>query len=1147
MSGVYAIGPFRLDVQAGVLAYGDAPTALGPRAVAVLAVLVERAPDFVAKEQILDVAWSGVIVEESNLATQISAIRRALAQAPDGKGWIETLSRRGYRFVGPVAPVTQGTPSVPAAAGHRRAAGASSDAMQDWERRHLALLQVRLSAAPGIDFSRTLADSARLLRRFGGQVEEARSAGLLAVFGLTPIDNAPEPAAQAALEIQRACSAAGVDAVLALDADHLLLRPQRGGFEMAEPGRSALRSRVDAMASPARAGTTCVGPAAMPFLRRSFVLEPGEGGLWRLLAREPAGAAPTPFVGRDVQLARLAEAAALAAQGQTQVVGVVGDAGVGKSRLARECVARLPDWLWMEGACAPYAAATPYFALSQVLKSHCGVTDADGVELIRVKLSHAVPATAGDPGWLLPALCDVLGVLAADDVSRSVDPALRRRRTHEAMRHFLLALSIDRPLCLIFHDLQWVDVETREVLDGLVNGMPRARLLLLAVYRPEFQHGWGHRASYRQIHLDALEAPHTAALLDAMWGADPDLAPLKRSLAGQGNPFYLEEVSRSLVETGTLQGRPGEYRLQRPFEAQAVPPTVQEILNARVNRLAPEDRRLLQIASTIDKEVPFVLLQAIADRPEEPLRRGLEALQAADFLQQTGLFPNLSYSFRHGLTHEVTYGSLPAERRRALHARLVDAIEMAYPDRLAGQTDALAYHALHGERWDKAILYLCQAGQQALARAGNREAAACFEQALQIVDRVPPTQAARAQAIDLRFDLRTALVPLGRFERIVAVLSEAEALAEALQDRRRLGEACGYMCHVLWMSGRLNDALRYGERAQALAESLGDPPLQVMSNLQLGATVAWIGDCARAEACLTSALQLLDGSAAARRFSLADASAVAVRAYLSQVHAAQGRFDEATLRAEEAIRLATDLERTVDLTNARLCLITVLMARGKHDQIIRQLEPLQAAQGDAPPTIFSARAAGSLGCAYAHSGRLPEGLALLEKALRDCELMRYGVIQLHVLLDLGKAYLLDGRHKDALACAERALAMSTSSGRRAQEAASLHLRGSALQGEGDLQAGARDVTRALELAGELGMRPLLAHCHAELGMIHRRAGRSGAASAQLATAQSLYEQMGLHARAEWVASVWAEGKTSPSTTKGQLSWRRPAAAGGTPD
>ena len=763
----------------------------------------------------------------------------------------------------------------------------------------------------------------------------------------------------------------------------------------------------------------------------------------------------------------------------------------------------------LEGSCAAYAQGTPYFAFAQVLKGYCRIHDADSSEDMRGKVAGSVLPGAGDPALLLPALFDVLGVLPAEDAWRAIDPALRRRRTHDALRQFVLAASAAQPLCLIVGDLQWVDVEAREVLDGLVNGMARSRLLLAVNYRPEFQHAWGHKSNYRQVHLDALSEQDAAGMLDALLGVDPGLAPLKRSLAGHGNPFYLEEATRSLVETGTLQGSRGDYRLVRPFHAPQVPPTVQAILAARVDRLALEDRRLLQIASTIDKDVPLALLQVIADRPEEPLRRGLEALQAADFLHQTGLYPHITYSFKHALTHAVTYATVPPDRRRALRSRIVGAIELAYPDRLAGQVDALAHHAVQGELWDKAVLYLRQAGIAALGRAANREAASLFDQALAALAPLPPTCDTQELAIDLRFDSRTAFVPLGEFERIFDALQQAETLAVALGDQRRLGEACGYLCHVLWMTGRLGEGLSYGQRAQALAESLGDLPLQVLGNLQLGATLAWMGSFARAEACLLRVLQLLDGDAGARQFSLAGASAVATRAYISQVYAAVGRFEEGRVHAEEAIRLAKVQERAFDLVNARLCLISLLLSQGEFARVIERLEPQQAPPGEWAPTIFPVRAAAALGRAYAQCGRLAEGIALIEKALRASEAMHYGIIQLHALLDLGEAYLLAGRPQDAAECAHRAIALSAQGGRRANEAGGLYLLGRALRRQGCDDPTERHVVRALELATELGMRPLAAHCHAELGKTHRSAAGAAAADAHLGTARAMYDEMGM--------------------------------------
>ena len=235
----------------------------------------------------------------------------------------------------------------------------------------------------------------------------------------------------------------------------------------------------------------------------------------------------------------------------------------------------------------------------------------------------------------------------------------------------------------------------------------------------------------------------------------------------EGNPFFLEESVQTLVETQVLVGDRGAYRMAKaPAQAEGrpevwqIPATAQAILAARIDRLPPEDKRLLQAASVIGKEVPFTLLQAIADVPEDSLRQGLTHLQAAEFLYETSLFPDLEYTFKHALTHEVAYGSVLQDRRRALHARIVEAIEALYPDRLAEQIERLAHHAFRGEVWEKAVTYLRQAGAKALAHSAYREAVTCFEQALAALHPLPDTRQKIERAIDLRLDLRQALFPL---------------------------------------------------------------------------------------------------------------------------------------------------------------------------------------------------------------------------------------------------------------------------------------------------------------------------------------------------------------------------------------------------
>ena len=264
------------------------------------------------------------------------------------------------------------------------------------------------------------------------------------------------------------------------------------------------------------------------------------------------------------------------------------------------------------------------------------------------------------------------------------------------MKRLLLREAREQPLLLIFEDLHWIDSETQALLDGLVDGLGSARLLLLVNYRPEYQHAWGSKTYYGQMRLDALPAESAGELLEALLGEDPGLAPLKQLLVKRGNPFFLEETVRTLVETKALAGERGRYRLTQPVQAIQVPATVQVVLAARIDRLLPEDKRLLQVASVVGKDVPFALLQAIAELPDEALRRGLDHLQAAEFLYETGFYPDLEYSFKHALTHEVTYGGLLQDRRRDLHARIVAAIETLHRDRLGEQIERLAHHAPRG-------------------------------------------------------------------------------------------------------------------------------------------------------------------------------------------------------------------------------------------------------------------------------------------------------------------------------------------------------------------------------------------------------------------------------------------------------------------
>jgi predicted ATPase len=450
------------------------------------------------------------------------------------------------------------------------------------------------------------------------------------------------------------------------------------------------------------------------------------------------------------------------------------------------------------GACwraarPPTARPPPYLPVIDLLKAYFQLEDRDDGRRMREKLTGRLLTLDPALGPTLPAFLDLLEVPVEDPHWQTLDPAQRRQRTLDALKRLLLRESQVQPLLLVFENLHWIDTETQAFLDGLVESLPAARMLLLVNYRPEYQHGWGTKTCYAQLRLDSLPPASVEAMLQSLLGDDASLEPLKQRLIGrtQGNPFFLEESVRTLVETQVLIGAPGAYRLARALPSIQVPATVQAVLAARIDRLPPEEKQLLQTAAVIGTGVPLALLQAIVEVPEEPLRLGLTHLQAAEFLYETRLFPDIEYTFKHAMTQQVAYETLLQEQRRTLHACIVEALEALAGEQVAEQIERLAHHALRGEVWAKALVYLRQAGEKALARSAYREAAGCFEQGLSALEHLPEQRDTREQAIDLRLALRNALFPAGDSQsrqRILMLLREAESLAAALDDPRRLGQ-----------------------------------------------------------------------------------------------------------------------------------------------------------------------------------------------------------------------------------------------------------------------------------------------------------------------------------------------------------------------
>jgi class 3 adenylate cyclase/two-component SAPR family response regulator/tetratricopeptide (TPR) repeat protein len=824
----------------------------------------------------------------------------------------------------------------------------------------------------------------------------------------------------------------------------------------------------------------------------------------------------TRFVGRDVELAQLRHAQQLAGDGHGQVASIVGEPGVGKSRLVHEFIhsQRLQDWQILEGGAVSYGKAISYLPVIALLKSYFKVEDRDDLGQVREKVTGRLLTLDRALQPILPALLALLDVPVDDPSWPTLSPGQRRQRTLDAVRRLLLRQAHEQPLLLIFEDLHWIDGESQALLDGLVDSVGSARVLLIVNYRPEYQHVWGSKTYYSQLRLDMLPVESAGKMLDTLLGDDPGLAPLKERLVRRGNPAFLEETVRILAETKALAGERGQYRLTRSIQAIQVSATlsatVQAVLSARIDRLPPEDKRLLQVASVIGKDMPFALLQAIADLPDEALRAGLESLQSAEFLYETGLYPEIAYSFKHALTHEVTYGGLLRERRRALHARIVDAIETLHRDRLGGEIERLAHHAQRGELREKAVQYLRQAGAKAATRSAFHDARVWLEQALEVVEALPESPSVLEQAFEIRLELRPVLNLLGEPRQALERLREAEALANRLNDDLRRGQVRASMTNLHSLLGEMDEAVVTGTYGLEVARRLGDLRLGILATTYLEQAHYFRGEYERVIELATGNLSALPAEWTYEYFGATVPPSVYDRSWLVLSLAQLGRFAEAATYAAEAIRIAepTQHANTVGLAYRNAGILHLLKGDWAQARSLSEHGVAVFRTGNVVSQLPSALA--SWAWALAQLGEASEALNQIRLGEQVVERLTTTGFVGHLAFvhhALGHAALRLGRLDDARRLVDGAVAFAPR--HTGFTAHAQHLLGEIATHPDrfDAQAGEDHYRTALNLAAPRGMRPLVAHCHLGLGTLYYKTGKQDQAREHLTTARTMYGEM----------------------------------------
>ena len=862
------------------------------------------------------------------------------------------------------------------------------------------------------------------VHRYEGTVNQVMGDGIMALFG-APVaheDHAVR-ACYAALAMQAAMRRYGeevrrthglvVQSRVGLNSGDVVVRAISNDLHMdysAIGQTTHLAARMEQLATPGSILLTtttlrlveglvqvnALGPIPIKGLAESVdVFELVGASTVRRRLQASAARGLTRFVGRQYELESLRQALERVGAGHGQVVAAVGEAGVGKSRLVYEFVHshRTQSWLVLESASVSYGKATPYFPVLDLLKRYAHVEEHDDTRTIRAKMTGQVLTLDETLQDTVPALLSLLDALPEDSPFLRLDPSQRRQRTLVALKRVLLRESQGQPLLLVFEDLHWIDAETQALLDSLVESLPTARLLLLVNYRPEYQHGWGSKTYYTQLRLDPLPLASADEFLQVLLGDTPSLEPLKRLLVArtEGNPFFLEESVRTLVETGVLVGERGAYRLAQALPTIQVPATVQVVLAARIDRLPPAEKRLLQTAAVIGTEVSFSLLRAIAELSEEALHGGLAHLQAAEFLYETHLFPEPEYTFKHALTHEVAYASLLSTRRQALHAAAGQALETLYAQRLEDAYERLAYHYARTDNVAKAVAYLTRVAEKAARHSAHVEAISHLTQALELLQRLPATPERNQQELTLHIALGASLIATKSYAapEVEQTYTRARHLCQYLEDPQQRFLALRGLWNYYQVRAELQTAHALGEQLLTLAQQAQDPAMLVAAHRALGTILFNLGAPPSAHTHLAQGIALYDPQQhRAHTFLYGEDAGVVCHSHAARALWYLGYPDQGLARSHEAVTLAQQVAHPFSLSFA-------LSFAAMFHQFRREW---RAAQERAEATIVLATEQGfpHWKAMRFYRARLGAGVPGTDPG-RGCEQIRQGLMAYHAI------------------------------------------------------------------------------------------------------------------------------------------------------
>ncbi|NVK42817.1 MAG: AAA family ATPase [Oceanospirillaceae bacterium] len=980
------------------------------------------------------------------------------------------------------------------------------------------------------------------VHHYEGYVAKCLGDGILALFG-APVahEDHPQRALYAALRMQESMRRYAD----ALRLQHGIPLQVRVGIHTGEVVVRAIRtdslhtdydpvgqtihiaSRMEGIATP---GTIVVSEAtyrltegylsykALGFTSVKGVPEPLQAyevlGLGDLRTRLQLAASRglAPFVGRCRELEALQRALELARAGQGQIVGVVGEPGVGKSRLFYEFKQRSQQgYRVLETFSVSHGKAFPYRPLIELLRNYLQIGPRDDERRRREIATGRVMTLDRDLEASLPYLLYLLGSTEPGSPLAQMDAGVRRQRIFDAVGQLLLRESREQPLQLIFEDLQWLDRETEAFLDDFGGRLAGHPILLLVNFRPEYRHDWGAVSEYTELRLEPLGPAEAAGLLEKLLGDHPSLAALKPRILAQtgGNPFFIEEVVQTLVEEGVLGGTAGRYRLEKAAQDLHIPTTVQGVLSARIDRLEPDEKSLLQKLAVIGKEFPLSLVQRVVDRPEVELRRGLSRLQAGEFIFERPAFPEIEYTFKHGLTQQVAYGGLLQERRRLLHERTAEAIEALFAEHLDEHLNELAWHYGHSDNDDKAVQYLQRAGEQAAHRSAYQEAIEHLEQALQRLDALPEGAERDHRELALQIDLGPILMARIGYTapEVSTVYNRALELSRQLGDTRQRFAVLTGLRRFYNLRGDYRTAHELAELMLSQAHDSGEIDMLLEAHSGLGSTSLFQGNFAVALQHSEEVLARYDARLhGAHGYHYGLDPGVLAHTFIAWIQSFCGEPDSARSRCRTMLALAQELAHPFSLAFALGHSAELYQFLGDVEQARRQAEAAVELSTEQGLPYWLAQSSVILGWARAQSGDCDAGIEMCRSGL---EAYRAGGAELacsYLLAVLAESQLRCGHLGAAREAVGEGLELVQLHGEHYYEA-ELHRLNAGIEMEaGRAREAEAAFLRALDIARQQGARSFELRAAIGLARLWVRQGRVSDACESLAPAYAAFTE-----------------------------------------